>query len=62
MIVDCPSVLHDARNAESEFGNWNRTAAIQAMHEGKDGDYHKRILDTIVETARATHEILGPEP
>lgn len=41
-----------------ELGDWRRTAAVQAMHEGKDGDYHKRTLDTIVEIARATDEIL----
>lgn len=41
-----------------ELGDWRRTAAILAMHEGREGDYHQRIRDAIVVIARAADEVL----
>jgi len=45
-----------------EFGDWRRSATIFAMHEGKGGEYHRRIRDKILAIAHATDEILRGVP
>jgi len=41
-----------------ELCDWRSTAAILSMYQGKEGDYHRRIRDMIVEMAHATDAVL----
>jgi hypothetical protein len=43
-----------------QLDDWTSTEAIAAMHEGKNGDYHNRIVNMSVRVARAADEFLRP--
>lgn len=43
---------------EWQMEDWTQRAAIRAMHEGVDGEYHQRVRDRLVATARSADEIL----